>query len=439
MLKNKLLPRLAIVAHALAYREITRKQMTTAAVAGASLFAMLTAVATVPARAPVSTEQWIEPVSLAPLSLSDDSDSTYWYEDRFGQGDTFNTLLRRLQVDAVEAGQLVRHPSAGALLKLLKPGTSVQANVRGDGRLLSLRFVASQDQLVGIDRTDDGFRVIDKSAKLTRQIVSRAALVRSSLFEAADAAGVPDSVARQLGEIFGAEIDFHRNFRRGDRFTVLYEMFFHEGRLVRPGRVLAAEVTHQGRKLRALWFESGDTFGYYSPTGTSLKQAFLRSPLEVSRITSGFEMRYNPLLREWQSHKGIDYAAPIGTPVRATADGIVEFIGVQNGYGNVVVLQHRGTYTTLYAHLDSFTDGLKTGSRVAQGDVIGAVGRTGFATGPHLHYEFRIKGEHVDPLMVASPAATPLETRQLVQFRSQVTPLVARLDLLKNTTLASAE
>lgn len=439
MLKNKPLTRLAIVAQALVDREITRKQVTTAAVAGVSFFAMLTAVATVPERTPISSEVQVESVLLKPLSLAEGSDAAYWYEERFARDDTFGTLLRRLQVDAVEASRLVRDASTGALLKLLKPGTAVQANVTAEGRLLSLRFVASGDQLVGIDRVGDGFRLVDRNIVLSREIVTRAAYVRNSLFAAADEAGVPDSVARQLGEIFGAEIDFHRNFRRGDRFTVAYEMFHHDGRLIRPGRVLAAEVTIQGRSLRALWFEQGETMGYYTPQGTSLKQAFLRSPLEVSRITSGFEMRMNPLSREWQSHKGIDYAAPIGTPVRATSEGIVEFAGQQSGYGNVVILQHRGGYTTLYAHLNDFASGIRQGSRVAQGEVIGEVGRTGWATGPHLHYEFRIKGEHVDPLTAALPTATPLAPAQLGQFRSSVAPLVARLDLLKNTTLASAE
>ncbi|MEO7402433.1 MAG: M23 family metallopeptidase, partial [Burkholderiales bacterium] len=179
--------------------------------------------------------------------------------------------------------------------------------------------------------------------------------------------------------------------------------------------------------------------GYYMPNGRSLKSAFLRAPIEVSRITSGFEMRYDPRSQQWHAHKGIDYAAPIGTVVRATGDATVGFVGVQAGYGNVVILKHRGDYTTLYAHLHEFAQGLVEGSRVAQGQTLGTVGQTGWATGPHLHYEFRIKDEHVDPLNAALPAATPLEAGQVGLFRAQAAPLVAQLDLLKNTTLASAE
>ena len=208
---------------------------------------------------------------------------------------------------------------------------------------------------------------------------------------------------------------------------------------MRHGRLLAAEVVRSGRILRAVWFESGDTFGYYAPNGRGLRTAFLRSPLEVSRITSGFEMRFDPRSQQWHAHKGIDYAAPTGTPVRATGDGIVEHAAPQAGYGNLVILKHRGEYTTLYAHLNEFGESIKPGARVAQGQIIGLVGQTGWATGPHLHYEFQIRGEHVDPLNVALPSATPLEAVQLGQFRAQSTPLVARLDLLKTTTVASID
>jgi murein DD-endopeptidase MepM/ murein hydrolase activator NlpD len=440
MLKNKLLPKLGIVAQASARRrEVSSKHRIVALSALASLFAVFTAVATVQDRAPIFASPVVEPLVPALTSLADTSLATYWYEERFGKGDTFAAMLARLRVDREEIRAVLADKTVGAVLALLRPGTPVQAEVIDGGKLKALRFVSSNDQLVGLDRTDEGFKLVDKSVRLARQIVARAAYVRSSLFAAADAAGVPDSVATQLGEVFGAEIDFQREFRRGDRFTVVFEMFYHQGRLIRPGRLLAAEVVHGKRTLRAVWFEAGDTHGYYSPSGGSLRSAFLRSPLEFSRITSGFEMRFDPRSRQWHAHKGIDYAAPIGTPVRATGDAIVEFVGPQAGYGNLVILKHRGDYQTLYAHLHNFADGLKQGARVAQGDVIGFVGQTGWATGPHLHYEFLIRGDHVDPTVAALPAARPLEGAHLAPFRAQAAPLLARLDLLQNTTLAAAD
>lgn len=439
MLKNKLLPAIDIVAQALRSREVSKRKLIVAVASGVSVLGVLTAVATVPAEAPVFAEEHVEAIQLAPLSLSDSADDVYWYEARFGSGDTFAAFLDRLQVDVAEIGAVVRDRTAMAVLRLLRPGTQVQAQVTADGVLRSLSFVTSRDSLVALERTASGFKTIDRRLKLNREIVARAASVRSSLFAAADSSGIPDSIARQLDTVFGGEIDFSRGFRRGDRFTVVYEMLYYQGRLIRPGRLLAAEVVHEGQVRRAAWFEQGETHGYFTPEGESLKQEFLRSPLEVSRITSGFEQRVNPLSRTWQAHKGIDYAAPIGTPVRATGDGTVEFVGSRSGYGNVIVLRHRGGYSTLYAHLNDFAEGLKQGSRVAQGEVIGGVGRTGWATGPHLHYEFRVRNEHVDPRTVALPGSTPIDSRQLANFRAQLAPLTARLDLLRSTTLAAME
>ena len=218
------------------------------------------------------------------------------------------------------------------------------------------------------------------------------------MFAATDDAGLPDSVATQLAEIFGGEIDFHRDLRRGDHLSVIYETIYHDGRPLRGGRVLCAEFVNDGHTYRAVYFQAADGKGaYYSPEGKSLKKAFLRSPLEFSRITSGFSMRLHPILKEWRAHKGVDYAAPTGTRVKATADGAVDFVGVQRGYGNVVILRHQGKYTTYYGHLKGFASGVRKAMRVAQGDTIGYVGMSGMATGPHLHYEFRINDVQQNP------------------------------------------
>jgi murein DD-endopeptidase MepM/ murein hydrolase activator NlpD len=220
---------------------------------------------------------------------------------------------------------------------------------------------------------------------------------------------------------------------------VIYETLHHEGRMVRPGRVLAVEFVNNKKPLRAVWYEDAEGGSYYAPDGASLRKAFLRSPLEFSRVTSGFAMRMHPIAQEWRFHKGVDYAAPTGTKVRATGDAVVDFAGRQNGYGNIVVLRHRGGVTTHYAHLNGFAPGIGKGTRVAQGDTIGFVGATGWATGPHLHYEFRVNDQHMNPLTVVMPSAEPIGPQQLGAFRAATQPLTSRLALIQNVTLASLE
>jgi len=265
--------------------------------------------------------------------------------------------------------------------------------------------------------------------------------IRSSLFGATDSAGIPDAIATQLADIFGGDIDFHRDLRKGDRFTLIYEMYYHHGQGIRSGKILTAEFINGGKTYRAIHYQPQVNEGrgsYYSPDGKSLRKAFLRSPLEFSRVTSGFtSARFHPILQQWRAHKGVDYGAPTGTKVRATGDGVVEFAGKQGGYGNVVILRHNGRYSTAYGHLSGFASGLRTGSRVSQGEIIGFVGATGWATGPHLHYEFRIGGEQVNPLAAALPAATPLEGNQLVAFRQYASGQVSKLEMLKQSDLAA--
>lgn len=406
-----------------------------------SFFAVVTAFGTVDERpVAIETQTVTERVALEPTSISSAEVGTFWYEERLSRGDTIAAALSRLRLNAGEITKILRDKEAVGVLGQLRPGTALQAEVNDAGELVSLRFVASKDTLLGLDRAnDDSFKALDQTIKLESQMVARAGVIRGSFFAAADAGGVPDSIATQLAEVFGTEIDFHREFRRGDRFTVVFETLHHQGRLIRPGRLLGAEVIRHGRTHRAVYFEHAETHGYFSPNGQSLRHGFLRSPLEFTRITSGFEMRFLPGLNRWQEHKGIDYAAPTGTPVRATGDGIVEFIGPQSGYGNVVILKHKGETTTLYAHLHGFAEELKQGGRVTQGEVIGYVGQTGWATGPHLHYEFQVRGTHVDPLTVAMASSSPVPGSLMGKFRAQATPLIARMDMLKNTTLASAE
>ncbi len=238
--------------------------------------------------------------------------------------------------------------------------------------------------------------------------------IRSSLFAATDDADIPDAVAVQIAEIFSGDIDFHRSLRKGDRFSVVYEVLEADGEPLRTGRVLSAEFVNNGKSYQAMWFqEPGSKGGYYTLDGNSLRRAYLTSPMEFSRVTSGFKMRFHPILQKWRAHLGVDYAAPTGTSVRSVGDGVVAFAGVQNGFGNVVILRHANHHETVYAHLSRI--GVRAGQRVSQGDHIGAVGATGWATGPHLHFEFRVNGVHQNPLTVARQSESRTHHRGLAR------------------------
>jgi murein DD-endopeptidase MepM/ murein hydrolase activator NlpD len=269
----------------------------------------------------------------------------------------------------------------------------------------------------------------------------RAAEIRSSLFAAADGVGLPDAITGQIADVFSGDIDFHHDLRRGDRFAVVYEMREVEGLPVGPGRVVAAEFVNKGTAYRAfLWRGAEGAEGFYAEDGKSLRKAFLRSPLAFTRVTSGFSLaRFHPFMQTWRAHKGVDFAAPSGTPVHAAGDGKVDVVGAQNGYGNVVVLQHNGAFSTVYAHLSRFAAGMKPGAHVAQGDVIGYVGQTGWATGPHLHYEFRVNNEQRDPMTIALPNAQPIPAAERAGYLERVTPLATQLSLVRGVTLAGAD
>ena len=370
----------------------------------------------------------VEALPIDPDDALVPSPASYIREEQLQRGDTIGAFLGRLGIAEPHAARLIKLP----VLRSLRPGTHVSAVVSAEGMPLSLSFLNGRDSLIEI--TPDG-RAAERRAAFETHLVMKSSVIRSSLFAAADTAGIPDSVAMQLADVFSGDVDFHRDLRKDDRFIVVYEMHTLLGRPVRAGRVLAAEFVNQGRAYRAVHFGSG----YYTPEGKNLRKAFLRSPLEFSRVTSGFGMRRHPLVRTWKAHKGIDYGAPTGTRVRAVGDGVVEFAGLKGGYGKVVILRHQGRTTTLYAHLSRFAGGLHRGKRVEQNDTIGFVGQTGWATGPHLHYEFRIAGEARNPFSVAMPAALPVPAQQLPAFLEHAEPLVARLELLANiTSLAQA-
>ncbi len=390
---------------------------------------------------PVARTRVVELLAPAVVAVPAELFQTFAHEERFERGDTFASLLTRLGVDGAEAAQLVRQHGASKPFRALRPGMIVQAETTDYGALRALRFVSGRDTVLGFEREGDGFRVIDEPARLARQIVLKSGEIRSSLFAAADDAGMPDAITMQIADIFSGDIDFHRDLRKGDRFAVVYEAFHHNGRLLKSGRVLAAEFVNAKKSLRAVWFDDAaeGRGGYYAPDGKNLRKAFLRSPLEFSRVTSGFAMRFHPILRQWRAHNGVDYGAPAGTRVRATADGTVDFAGVQGGYGKVVIVRHHGGITTAYAHLSGIAGDARKGARVAQGDTIGFVGATGWATGPHLHYEFRVNSQHRNPLTIAMPAAEPVPAERMGAFAAVARPLASQLELLADARLAALD
>ena len=363
--------------------------------------------------------------------------------------DSADSLLARLGVQDPQAASFLRSDSTARMVLSGRGGKMVQAQADASGSLQELvaRFPAerseqAQTHFTRLTMSRIGGRWLARLATIPYTTQQRLASgsIRNTLFAATDESGLPDLVASQLAEIFSTDIDFHRELRKGDTFSVVYESLMADDQPVPwnegAGRLVAAEFVNAGRAFHAVWFKAGDGRGsYYDVDGRTKRRAFLASPMEFSRVTSGFAMRLHPLLQSWRAHLGVDYGAPTGTPVRSVGDGIVSFAGWQNGYGNVVQVQHGGDRTTLYAHLSRID--VRTGQRIEQGARLGAVGSTGWATGPHLHFEFRVAGQHQDPLRVAKGSETvPLDAASRPQFAETVRQVQARLDVAE--TLAGA-
>ena len=340
--------------------------------------------------------------------------------------DTAEGLLRRLGlVDADAAAFIRKTPEVRqALLNRAGRNVSVEANEQQQLLTLTTRWLKndndSQFQRMVITRdANNQFSVRTDTAPLTASVRMAGGTVNSSLYEASDEARLPDSVTRQLADVFSGQIDFHRALRKGAVFSVVYETLEAEGEPLRAGRLLSAEITNDQKTYNAVWFqEPGQKGSYFTLKGDSLRRAFLASPMPYSRRTSGFGMREHPILHTQRAHLGVDYAAPIGTPVMSVADGVVVESGYQGAFGNMVIVQHNARQSTVYAHLSRMN--VKRGQTIKQGDIVGAVGTTGLSTGPHLHFEFRINGRHVDPLTLAQQgSAEPISAAQRPQFNQR--------------------
>jgi murein DD-endopeptidase MepM/ murein hydrolase activator NlpD len=380
----------------------------------------------------------IEEITLPSATSVIGNATTFWHSERIQRGDTIAELLRRLNVDDQAASDYLRKHKSAEVLRKLSVGKEVQAETDDNGALLAMRFLANDGNQVVVDRSGNSFKTRIVPALSEQRVQVRTGEIKSNLFAATDEAGLPDAAANQLAEIFGGDIDFHRDLRKGDKFTVVYEMSYINGEPARTGRIISAEFINHGKAYRAAYFQTTEYTGdYYNPEGKSMRKAFLRSPIEFSRVSSGFsKSRFHPVLNKWRAHKGVDYAAPIGTKVKVTSDGVVSFVGKQGGYGNVVMVNHQGNFTTVYGHLSRFAGGIHKGQRVGQGEIVGYVGMTGLASGPHLHYEFKQGGVQRDPLKVALPDGKPISKDQMAAFAEKTSDLFARLDELRGTRIA---
>ena len=419
---------------------------------GATAFAVSQLV---PDATQIQVQQVLQAVQpLASTPPSGESSVRLYRFDITRSNDTADSLLRRLGISD-SAGAAFLRSDATARNLIGRAGRAVSAETDENNRLVRLIARWAPDDSAQFNRL-----VIEKptaqtppAAGVAPAFVARtdnAALVastrlasgtiRSSLFAATDDARIPDAVAVQVAEIFSGDIDFHRALRKGDRFSVVYETLEADGEPLRAGRVLSAEFVNNGKTFQAAWFqEPGASKGqYYTLDGNSLRKAFLASPLQFSRVTSGFGMRVHPIARDWRAHRGVDYAAPIGTPIRSVGDGVVDFAGAQRGYGNVVEVAHASGKKTLYAHMNSIS--VRKGQRVSQSEQLGTVGRTGWATGPHLHFEFRVNGVHHDPLTLARQSeSVPLGAAARPAFERVAQGLRPQLAAASSLLQASAQ
>lgn len=375
-----------------------------------------------------------------------DTSATFVRQERMQRGDTIATLLKRLGVDDPDAQAFIhKNPTARGLFKL-EPGQIVQAEVDQSNLLVSLQAnlggdVSISRQLV-IERAGD---LADPDYKARIEVVQNelhyemgsGTIGTGGFFKAMDAANVPDEIVDQMISIFSGVIDFHHDIVKGDRFRIVYESGYRDGAFVRNGRVVAIELINRNQLHQALWYApDGKNGAYYTFDGRSMKRPFLRSPVEFSRMSSGFGGRNHPLHHQWLQHKGVDFAAPTGTKVFATGDGEVDFVGQHNGYGNIVVIKHHNGYSTYYAHLSRFA-GIQQGQRVMQGQLIGYVGSTGWATGPHLHYEFRHNDVPQNPLTITLMESPALTGRARQQFLSYTSDMLSRINALRTYNVAS--
>lgn len=400
-----------------------------------------------PDAANLPVTQVVESLAMEPLVPADLAASVpfnLFRSDTVRRDDTAQSLLQRLGVRDSEAQAFLRDDLLARQLFGGRIGKLVTVETDDQQQLLRLtaRWLPEDERHFNrlvLERGPQGLGSRLEEGQLTPSVRLSSGEIRSSLFAATDAANLPDSVAIQLAEMFSNDIDFRRDLRVGDRFSVVYEMLEADGEPLRAGRVLSAQFVNAGRSHDMVWYEEpGQKGAYYGFDGQSTRKSFLGSPLAFTRVSSGYGMRFHPISGKQKAHLGVDYAAPTGTPVRTIGDGVVTFAGVQRGYGNVVEISHKDEQSTLFAHLSRID--VRKGQRVSQGDLVGAVGSTGASTGPHLHFEFRVKGQHQDPLMIARNSENiPISPALRARFDAVAQAQRQQLDAAASLQQASAE
>ncbi len=357
-----------------------------------------------------------------------------------GRGESLDILFRRKDLSIGDLAQMVRLEQARKPLTVLRPGDQIHITHQ-NGEILSLEKELDEVNVLRVGRSAEGFtaKVLERDVEI--RTVSAHATIDSSLFEAGQAAGISDAVTMNMAGIFQWDIDFVQDVRVGDQFSVLYEELWRDGEKLRDGEIVAAEFSNQGNAYRAVrYIDANGRSDYFTPDGRSVRKAFIRAPVDFTRISSAFNpRRRHPILNTIRAHRGVDYAAPRGTPIKAAGDGKVIFRGVKGGYGRAVILQHGSNITTLYAHMDRFAAKARNGRRVKQGETIGYVGASGLATAPHLHYEYRVNGVHRNPRTVKLPPAEPIRPQYREDFLLAVAPYWQQLELYSRMRLAAHE
>jgi len=358
-----------------------------------------------------------------------------WKEFTVQTGDNLSIIFKRAGLNDRAIYELFGDAKDAKELRSIRPGQKV-AFLVDDNQLQGLNYIINQLDSLKFERSPKGFVSQKIALKPNIKYAFSQASIDSSLFMAGKRAGLPNVLTMELANIFGWDIDFALDIQKGDSFKVMYEEQFLDGKRIGTGKIMAAEFTNSGKTFTAVRYVDKDGVArYYTPDGRGMHKAFLRSPIEFARISSHFSLnRKHPVLHIIRAHKGTDYAASRGTPIRATGDGKVSFAGVKSGYGNVVILDHGQGYKTLYGHMNGFAKGTKNGARVSQGDVIGYVGMTGLASGPHLHYEFHINGQVRNPVTVPLPKAMGVDKTELAKFHAATKPLIAQLDQYKSSS-----
>ena len=384
----------------------------------------------------------VEDVTLPLPVTAINHNEVFWQLDSVKPDDTLFTLFKRMNIrddDAIKF--LMLAPEAHALNRELIPRHRLEVKTNLAGKLLHLEYEIDNETILVAGLTPQGFQIVTENLVLQNHQVLKSAIITNSLFGATDDAGIPDQIALQIADIFSGQIDFQGDLRPGDEFKVIYEAFYNAGELMKVGNVLAVEFVNNGKKYQAVHFGDAEgKFAYYTPEGISLHKSFLRSPVEFTRVSSGFtSARYHPILNTMRAHQGVDLAAPTGTRVKASGDGVVDFVGKKGGYGNAIVLKHDGGVSTVYGHLSGFAAGLHKGQQVLQSDIIGYVGMTGLATGPHLHYEFLISGVHHDPLTVALATVIPIDAKYQKAFDDMSLDYMAKIEILKRSRVAAKD